>query len=219
MSRGATYILLDFENCPHETAQGLRGGDAHLILFLGPHQTKLPLELVEALQPMGDKVRFVRLATPGKNSLDFHIALLLGQLVAENPLGSFFLISKDQGFDSILKYLTDRSIKAERFASIKEVAKLGAAKSLVPAGKASAPAAPKEQEIVSATAELLVKRLKNPKTTRPRSIKTVATVIKSIASPQLLPDQIQLVIDQLTNTGVLQLSPTGRVSYAFEDNK
>jgi hypothetical protein len=227
MSTGSHYILVDFENCPHETARGLRGSEWRLIIFIGPNQNKLPLDLVEALQPMGERVRFIRIGTPGKNSLDFHLALLLGQLVAEDPLGSFYVVSKDQGFDPIIKYLVDRAITASRFGSVEAIRKATqaapddaappAVKAGAQSGKQPPPTGAASSEIVASTADLLIKRLKNPKATKPRSVKTVAAVIKTIASPQLLPDQVQMVIALLQDQGQMKLSSNGRVTYQFEE--
>lgn len=215
MGVGSNYILVDFENCPHETARGLKGADVRLVLFLGPHQTKIPLELAEAIQPLGDRVRFIKLSSPGKNSLDFHVALLLGQLVSEDPLGAFHVVSNDQGFDSIIKYLVSRSIKAKRWAKIDDIATgLGSRPPSSPTAQASMEA--DVGDVVGLTGELFIKRLMNPKATKPRSLNTVATYIKNIAGPKLLPDQVQLVIQRLQAESKLLLSSTGRVSYSFE---
>ena len=115
------YILVDYENDPVKSLALLKDSQFRVTVFLGPHNTKLPVELVLAMQALGDRARYVVLETPGKNALDFHIAFYLGALANEDPGGFFHIISKDTGFDPLIKHLKARNILCARSVTIEEM--------------------------------------------------------------------------------------------------
>jgi hypothetical protein len=115
------HILVDYENDPVKSLALLKDAQFRVTLFLGPHNTKLPIELVLAMQGMGDRARYIVLETPGKNALDFHLAYYLGVLAREDPGGFFHIISKDTGFDPLIKHLKARNVLCARSATIEEM--------------------------------------------------------------------------------------------------
>jgi hypothetical protein len=122
----ATYILIDFENVQPKALEQLKGADVHVHVFLGAKNTKLPRELVLALQSMGDRARYVTLATSGTNALDFVVAYELGVLTVQDREGSFYIVSKDTGFDPLVDLLRSRGLRVGRSASIEQLPNLGA---------------------------------------------------------------------------------------------
>jgi hypothetical protein len=125
-----THILIDFENVkPTATDMKLiRGADYRVRIFHGPHQNKFDADIVKALQPLGDKVEYIQCERAGKNALDFHIAFYLGRMIpgleiAAAPTGrsaSFFIVSKDSGFDVLLGHIRELGYGAARVASVRE---------------------------------------------------------------------------------------------------
>jgi hypothetical protein len=99
------YVLIDYENVQVKSLALLKDGQFRVRVFLGPNNTKLPVELVLAMQELGDRAEYIVLETPGANALDFHIAYYLGVLASSDPLGFFHIISKDTGFDPLIKHL------------------------------------------------------------------------------------------------------------------
>jgi len=57
----------------------------------GSAQTKIPFEMAAALQRMGDRARYIRIAGQGANALDFHIAFYVDQLAAQGPEAQFHI--------------------------------------------------------------------------------------------------------------------------------
>ena len=122
------YILIDFENVQPSAAELrlIRGPDRHVRLFHGPHQTKLDVDLVMALQPLGTQVEYIQCDRKGKNALDFRIAFVLGRIVQErenasSPLprqATFAVVSKDGGFDELLDHLRTLGYSATRVSTI-----------------------------------------------------------------------------------------------------
>jgi hypothetical protein len=70
-----------------------------LMVFLGTNQGKLNYELVAAMQRMGERAEYVKIAGEGKNNLDFHIACYAGRLTALDPECNVHIIAKDRGYD------------------------------------------------------------------------------------------------------------------------
>lgn len=83
------YVLVDYENVQVKSLDLLREEHFRVTVFLGPNNTRLPVELVLAMQQLGERAQYVTLETPGSNALDFHIAYYLGALAKEDPSGFF----------------------------------------------------------------------------------------------------------------------------------
>lgn len=105
MTSRTNYVLVDFENVQPKDIGLLKGGPFKVKVFLGPNQSKIPVALAASLQSLGESVEYIILETAGNNALDFHIAYYIGALSAAEPTAFFHIISKDSGFDPLLKYL------------------------------------------------------------------------------------------------------------------
>jgi hypothetical protein len=115
------YVLIDFENVQVKSLSLLDGDHFRVKVFLGPKNTKLPVELVMAVQQFGTRAEYITLETPGTNALDFHIAYYLGVISATDPTAYFHIISKDTGFDPLLQHLRTKNIFSCRSASIEDM--------------------------------------------------------------------------------------------------
>ena len=69
------------------------------------HRKLTFLSLAAALQTLGSSAEYVTLETTGANALDFHIAYYIGVLSSQDPSAFFHVISKDTGFDPLIKHL------------------------------------------------------------------------------------------------------------------
>ena len=85
-----------------------------MLVFAGANQTKVPLELVAALQPFGKDAEYITISGSGRNALDFHIAFSIGELSKEDPEGCFHIISKDTGFDPLIEHARKKNIHVHR---------------------------------------------------------------------------------------------------------
>src|SRR3712207_2074615 len=102
------FILIDFENVQPKDISLVKGGPFKVKVFLGPNQSKVPVALAAALQTLGGNAEYVLVETAGNNAVDFHIAYYMGVLSAEDPTAYFHIISKDGGFDPLMKHLKAR---------------------------------------------------------------------------------------------------------------
>lgn len=107
------HILIDHENVQPADLAGLDAHDACVWVFTGAQQ-KVAISLIEAVQALGERGRFVRISGNGRNALDFHIAYYLGGFAARDPSASFLIVSADAGYDPLITHLNAQGIVACR---------------------------------------------------------------------------------------------------------
>lgn len=93
------FVLIDLENVQPNTLAAVDRAQLNVIVFAGAAQQKIPDELAAALQRMGERAQYIKIAGNGPNALDFHIAFYIGVLAHSNPGASFLIVSKDAGRD------------------------------------------------------------------------------------------------------------------------
>ena len=126
------FFLIDFENVQPKALGRLKPGAARIKVFLGAHQSKLMLELVQALQPFGNDAEYIQITGSGPDAVDFHIAFYIGRLALSEPGATFNIISKDRGFDPLVRHLHTLGIGCERYPEIPTVSVATAAVTPVP---------------------------------------------------------------------------------------
>ena len=190
------YVLVDFENVQPKNMSLLNGRPFKIKVFLGARQAKVPLEMARALQMFGSDAEYIQIDGSGSNALDFHIAYYIGRLAAENPDAYFHVISKDTGFDPLIKHLTAQKVFCQRSTSIADISLVK-----IPNYK-SAP------EKIDAVIDNLVKR----KASKPRTLKTLQSTIKALFVNQLADKELEDLLEQLLKRGVIRVTD-GKVSY------
>lgn len=115
------FVLVDFENVQPKNISALRGGAFRIKVFVGASQTRFPRDMVLAVQAFGPAAEYIEIEGSGINALDFHIAFYIGRLAATHPDAVFHLISKDRGFDPLIRHLKRLGIVCQRFASVAEI--------------------------------------------------------------------------------------------------
>ena len=128
-----TYLLVDFENVQPATLGAhvpATSDESFIKLFAGAQQSKVDLSLARALQEYGARAEYIQIVGSGKDALDFHIAYYIGQLAAQHPGASFIILSKDTGFDPLIRHLAQHGVDCTRISTVerKAPAKGGAAK-------------------------------------------------------------------------------------------
>ncbi|WP_139224857.1 PIN domain-containing protein [Dokdonella immobilis] len=92
---GLQFFLIDFENVQPTSIGSLVPGHCRVMVFLGQNQTKVPVALLQELQPLGSDVEYVQISGSGSNAVDFHIAFYIGKLAVSHPDARFTIVSKD----------------------------------------------------------------------------------------------------------------------------
>jgi len=183
------YVLVDFENVQPRNLGLLKGGPYKIKVFVGAKQAKIPLEMARAVQAFGADAEYIQIDGTGANALDFHIAYYIGRLAVENPGADFHLISKDSGFDPLIKHLKAQNILCHRSASIADIPLAKIPK--------SAPSVDK----VDAVIDNLVRR----KAAKPRTLKTLRSTIQALFGNQIEDEELDALIEQLTKRGAIKV--------------
>ena len=201
-----TYILIDFENLQPKGLAALRGRPVHLRVFVGSQQSKLPFELAQTVQALGERAEYVQIAGTGRNALDLHIAYYIGRLAAQHPDAQFHILSKDRDYDILIKHLNATGVRCRRSGSLDDIAAL----------KPAAP--PKAVPVTRAEPDPLttvIAHLRNLKNSRPRKLKTLASTLKARFAKGGGDREVQALIEALQRRGVVQVSGTN-VAYQLE---
>lgn len=189
-------VLIDYENVQPDEIDTLQHEHVRVIVFVGPHQTKIAFEKAAALQRMGANAEYVRLSGGGSNALDFHIAYYLGQLTTKDPTAYFHIISRDTGFDPLVKHLKERKLRASRVPTIGEIPILK-------------PVDPKSSPDRVA---LIVADLQKRGAARPRTVATLSGTISATFQNQLTAEEVSSLISDLKKKGLVKIEGT-KVTY------
>ena len=192
------YILVDFENVRPKSLASFAHEQFKVIVFVGANQTKVPLDLATELQRMGSKAEYIQIAGNGPNALDFHIAYYIGKISAADPDAYFHIISKDTGFDVLIQHLKANKILAKRTGDI----------NIVPLKK------DEDKKSLEERTQRIVSILRQPKSTRPRTVKTLTSSIAAQFQNQLTDTEIADIIANMKNKGVIAISD-GKISYTL----
>ncbi len=192
----ANFVLVDFENVQPKNVSLLGGGRFKIKVFLGAHQGKIPLEMARALQAFGPDAEYLQIDGHGSNAVDFHIAYYIGRLATQDPAARFFVISRDTGFDPLIKHLKAQGIRCERSKSIAEM----------PLVKVSTP------EPISDKFDAVVGNLAKRRAGRPRTLKTLRSTIRALFASEIVEEELDGLIQQLTRRGVVKVAD-GKVQY------
>jgi hypothetical protein len=95
-----------------------------VLVFIGATQTKVPRHVAVAMQLLGEKAKYIEIEGSGPNALDFHIAYYIGELSAADPAARFHVISKDRGFDPLIRHLKEKKINVQRESDLAEIPSL-----------------------------------------------------------------------------------------------
>jgi len=183
------YILIDYENVQPKNLGYLKGHGFQVMVFVGANQAKIPFNLAEALQSLGNNARYVRISGNGPNALDFHIAYYIGELAAQDPSAVFHIISKDTGFDPLIRHLRTKKIHVSRKRSVAEIAVLEISNTA------------SSDERIDAVVKSLVARGQS----RPRKVKTLTNTINALFMKTLATDELSAIVAEMKKRGLITI--------------
>lgn len=189
------YVLVDFENVQPDNLDLLRGGQFKIKVFVGANQ-KISVDVAKALQAFGADAEYIQIEGNGKNALDFHIAYYIGRLIMESPDAYFHIISKDTGFDPLVKHLKDQKINCRRSSAVDDIP-------LVKNGI--------DSRVTKEHFDTAVERL--TKGTKPRTEKTLASTIKGLFK-QPSDEQVAAITKELQKRKLVVVTD-GKISYSL----
>lgn len=204
------YALIDLENIQPTSLQKLKKDGYQLKIFVGASQTKIALGLVEEVHGFGDRAEYIRIESSGKNALDFHIAFYMGQISAKTPDSQFIVLSKDTGYDALLKHMRGQGIPANRSG-----AAIAAPQSKpTEQTKAASKKHPSQMSMLERLDYARAHLTKAGKA-RPAKRKTLASALTSAFQKKLDEPIIHQLIDELIKQGIV-IDDQGSISYQLK---
>lgn len=194
-------LLVDYENVQQVELAGL-DDSFRVIIFVGADQKSVPFELVTKAQKLGSRVEWQKITGNGTNALDFFIACQLGRVLEKSPRPECTVLSKDKGFDPLLRYLNDNGLKCKRINSLAEIHhKIAAAPALATAEE------PKLRRVVEVLG-------KSEKRGRPRKRKTLSQCISAMFQKKISQPEVDRIINVMLTNGLIS-ETHNTITYEF----
>ena len=190
------FLLIDYENIQKLDLSEVQD-NISVKIFVGQSQKSIPFELVKQAQRFGHSIEWIKIEGQGNNALDFHIAFYLGKLQTKHKGASFIILSKDKGFDPLIKHINNLKGKCRRINSLFELSNVTDNSS--------------KNQNLKRTIELLSKI---DKSKRPRKRITLSKHIASIFQKKVNDSEIDKIIDYLFIEKLVS-ETGGKLSYNF----
>ena len=175
------YVLIDYENVQPKNLELLSEHPFKVMVFVGQSLAKIPFDLADSMQLLGKDARYIKISGNAKDALDFHIAYYIGELAAKEPDAYFHIISKDKGFDPLIRHLEDRKIRVKREVDIGEIPLLQLSDTTSMDEKIAA----------------IVKNLGGRGLSRPRKVRTLQNTINTLFTPKLGQADLNALVKEL----------------------
>ena len=194
-------LLVDFENVQQVELAGL-DDSYRVIIFVGADQKSVPFDLVTRAQQLGSRVEWQKITGNGSNALDFFIAFQLGRVFDKTPRPECLVLSRDKGFDPLIRHLNASGMKCRRISSLGEL-------HLKTAAAVSAPAAedPKLRRVVEVLGKL-------EKRGRPRKRRTLSQCISAMFQKKIQQQEIDRLIGSMLAKGLIS-EAHNTITYEF----
>lgn len=197
MQPRTNHIFVDYENIQDIDLDLIAGKPVIVYLVLGGGAQKVTKDLTFKIHKHADQVRLIETSLSAHNALDMVIACEIGVVSVADPGGYFHILSKDKGFEAVVRHLKEKKIFGARHEVFAKIPVLAGAKVL------------SIQDRVAQMKELLEK----PKATRPARKKTLLTHINASFGKSLTDAEVEAVAAGLEQVHVLKITPEGKVVY------
>ena len=210
------HIFVDFENTQVTDLKLIHNKPVRVTLIVGEKQKHLPVSLVQQLLQYHAKVRLLETAASGKNALDFILAFHIGQASKLDTNGHFHIISKDKGFDALIKHLHQQHIIAARHDEFDEVPvfkpKMQQHTQTSPQGTVTQPLLPTNpHEQIT----FLLERLRKSTNNRPTRKDSLISYIDASFAKRLKDNDVNQLVQQLVNQHLITIDTQDKVQYRF----
>lgn len=185
-------LFVDYENTGKVDLNSIPA-DVLVPFFFGASQKSVPTEFLKAALKLRDRFLPIDIQGQGKNALDFHISFYLGESLAANPQGRCVILSKDKGFDPLVKHLTGRGFAVRRAGTLAEAFGTPAQKK---SAKKAAAADPKADLPTLFAAALQLLQGMQPRA-HPRKRKGLVAHLHNHFGKKIPETELQKVVDRM----------------------
>jgi PIN domain-containing protein len=236
-------LLVDYENIGKIDLAAIPDG-VRVPFFFGASQRSVPTDFLKAALKLGERFMPIDIEGQGKNALDFHIAFYLGEYLARSPDTPCVILSKDKGFDPLVRHLMRRGFAVRRANTMAEALSRGSSVSAATpeaagarggrrrgrgrrgGARESAPAESpaRDRSAVQEPAQRAAARPRSEdalallagtqKLRRPRKRKGLVAVLHSHFAKRVAESELQDLVDELIAHGHLS-EANGALTYHF----
>ena len=203
-------LLVDYENIGKLDLRAVPAG-VRVPFFFGASQKSVPTEFLKAALKLGERFVQIDIEGQGKNALDFHIAFYLGEYLARSPQSPCVILSRDKGFDPLIKHLVKRGFAVRRANSIAEALASRALPAAAPRAQRRPATRGDNAALLEEARHLLAG---TQKIRRPRKRKGLIALLHSHFSKKVPERELQGLVDELIARGELSES-NGAITYQF----
>jgi hypothetical protein len=197
-----SVLLVDYENIGKVDLGAVPAG-VRVPFFFGASQRSVPTEFLKAALKLGERFVPIDIEGQGKNALDFHIAFYLGEYLARSPQSACVILSRDKGFDPLIKHLVRRGFAVRRANSIAE--------SLATVAPPAVTVSHQPPTLLDNALSVLAAAQRNR---RPRKRKGLVAYLHSHFSKKIPETELQRLIDQMIARKKLS-EAKGAITYHF----
>jgi len=190
------YVFIDYENVQPSSFVLFKDHPFKVLLFVGANQTKIPIELVISMQELGDSAEYIRIEGNGKNALDFHITFYCGKFFEKEPNSYFHIISKDTGFDVLIKHLRSKKVLIQRYDQINDIPILRIHNS----------------KSLNEKIEIIVNYLISRENAKPGKVATLSNTINALFTKTLDSEEVEKLIKELARRKLIVVEET-KINY------
>lgn len=115
-----SYYLVDFENVKKDGLDGihkLEEGDM-VCIFYSKNADSITFDQHRRIMESKAEIDFCKVDVGSKNALDFQLATQLGYLIANQSADTYYIVSKDKGFEILSGYWKSRNVSVTLIADI-----------------------------------------------------------------------------------------------------
>lgn len=114
------FYFIDYENIG---ANGFNGIDNleesdSVILFYSENNCRLPFSLHKKIGESKASFQYYDIKTGARNAADFQLVTYLGYIIATNSDSEYTIVSKDDGFNAVVRFWADKGITVYRSTNL-----------------------------------------------------------------------------------------------------
>lgn len=98
------FYLVDYENVNNISGIDKLDESSRVIIFYSKNANTITFDTHKAILAAKASIEYKNVEVGRKNALDFQLSSYLGYLIGEYPSHKFFIVSKDNGFDCLIKF-------------------------------------------------------------------------------------------------------------------
>ncbi|MGN0596209.1 MAG: PIN domain-containing protein [Ruminiclostridium sp.] len=114
------FYFIDYENIGANGFNGIDILDENdtVILFYSENNCRLPFSLHKKIGESKASFQYYDIRTGARNAADFQLVTYLGFIIATNPNSEYTIISKDDGFNAVVRFWADKGITVYRSTNL-----------------------------------------------------------------------------------------------------